>query len=140
MVPGMVSAFFRIKIYHVKFWHLFCWRLLRLSEVKKFQMMDQAYISTTQEATEHQFLVHLSKHLVKPGLYFVSKPNGRPCSTLNIWIKLLGSNYLDQIFISIFTSIFFIPIFLFYINICHSNFYVSHQFSYQFDNSLKTVG
>ena len=29
--------------------------------------------------TEHQFLVDLSKHLVKPGLYFMSKPTGRPC-------------------------------------------------------------
>ena len=25
------------------------------------------------------FLVDLSKHLVKPGLYFMSKPNGTPC-------------------------------------------------------------
>jgi hypothetical protein len=33
-------------------------------------------MSTTQEPTEHQFLVDLSKHLVKPGLYFVSIPNG----------------------------------------------------------------
>ena len=46
---------------------------------KKFQMNDQAKMSTTQEATEHQFLKYLSKHLVKPGLYFVSIPNGWPC-------------------------------------------------------------
>ena len=47
---------------------------------KKFQMIDQAQISITQEATDHQFLVDLSKHLVKTGLYFMSKPNGRPCA------------------------------------------------------------
>ena len=46
---------------------------------KKFQMVDQAQTSTTQETTEHQFLVDLSKHLVKPGLYFISIPNGWPC-------------------------------------------------------------
>ena len=33
-------------------------------------------LSTTQEATEHHFLVDLSNHLVKPGLYFISIPNG----------------------------------------------------------------
>ena len=43
---------------------------------KKFQMVDQAKISTTQEAPKGQFLVDLSKHLVKQGLYFVSIPNG----------------------------------------------------------------
>ena len=43
---------------------------------KKFQMVDQAYIPTTQKATEDQFFVDLSKHLFKPGLYFVSIPNG----------------------------------------------------------------
>ena len=37
---------------------------------------DKFSIYTTQEATEHQFLLELSKHLVKPGLYFMSKPNG----------------------------------------------------------------
>ena len=46
---------------------------------KRFQMMDQAYISTSQEATGHPFLADLSKHLVKPGLYFMSKPDGTPC-------------------------------------------------------------
>ena len=54
-----------------------CWGRVRS---KKFQTVGQAQISTTQEATEHQFLVDLSKHLVKPGLYFMSKPNGWPCS------------------------------------------------------------
>ena len=54
-----------------------CWGRVRY---KKFQMMDQAKISTTQEATEHQFLSELSKHVVKPGLYFMSKPNGTPCT------------------------------------------------------------
>ena len=39
---------------------------------------------TTQEALEHQFLLELSKHLVKPGLYFMSKPNGRPCTASQI--------------------------------------------------------
>ena len=29
-------------------------------------------MSISQEATEHQLTVDLSKHLVKPGLYFVS--------------------------------------------------------------------
>ena len=43
---------------------------------KKFQIVDQAQISTTQEATEHQFLVEFLKHLVKSGLNFVSIPNG----------------------------------------------------------------
>ena len=33
-------------------------------------------MSTTKKATEHQFLVDLSKHLVKPGLYFITIPNG----------------------------------------------------------------
>ena len=42
-------------------------------------MMDQAYISTSQEATGHPFLADLSKHLVKPSLYFMSKPDGTPC-------------------------------------------------------------
>jgi hypothetical protein len=41
-----------------------------------FQMVDQAEIPTTQEATQHQFVVDLSKCLVKPGLYFISIPNG----------------------------------------------------------------
>ena len=36
-------------------------------------------MSTTQEPTEHQFLLDLLKHLVKPGLYFLSIPNGWPC-------------------------------------------------------------
>ena len=43
---------------------------------KKFQMVDQAQISTTQEANEHKFLVDLLKHLVKPGLYFIAITNG----------------------------------------------------------------
>ena len=43
---------------------------------KKLQMVDQALTSTTKEVTERQFLVDLSKQLVKPGLYFVSIPNG----------------------------------------------------------------
>ena len=51
---------------------------------KKFQMVDQAQTSTTQETTEHQFLVDLSKHLVKPGLYFISIPSGWPCITV-LW-------------------------------------------------------
>ena len=46
--------------------------LVRSREVKKVSKQ----ISTTQEATEHQFLLDLSKHLVKPGLYFVSIPIG----------------------------------------------------------------
>ena len=50
--------------------------------LKKFQLVDQALISTIQEATEHQFLVDLSKYLVNPDLYFMSKPNGTPCSYL----------------------------------------------------------
>ena len=33
---------------------------------KKFQMVDAALIPTTQEATEHQFLVDLLKHLDLP--------------------------------------------------------------------------
>ena len=37
-------------------------------------------MSTTQDPTEHQFLLDLSKHLVKAGLYFVSIPSGWPCS------------------------------------------------------------
>jgi hypothetical protein len=32
-------------------------------------------MSTTQEATDHQFLVYLTKNQVKPGLYFMSIPN-----------------------------------------------------------------
>ena len=32
---------------------------------KKFQVVDQAEISITQKPTEYQFLVDLSKHLVK---------------------------------------------------------------------------
>ena len=52
-------------------------------------------MSTTQEATEHQFLVDLSKHLVQPGLYFMSKPNDTPCMLKQIsshneeWQKFL---------------------------------------------------
>ena len=53
-----------------------CWGCVRS---KRFQMMDQAYISTPKEATGHPFLADLSKHLVKPGLYFMSKPDGTPC-------------------------------------------------------------
>ena len=44
-------------------------------------------MSTTQEPTEHQFLVDLSNHLVKPGLYFVSIPNGWPCMYLIKYAK-----------------------------------------------------
>ena len=73
------KSFDRILKTHIESYHLYCRRPLRLCGVKKNHMIDQAEISTTQEVTEHQFLVHLSKHLVKPGLYFVSKPNGRPC-------------------------------------------------------------
>ena len=36
-------------------------------------------LKTIEEATEHQFLVDLSKYLVKPGLYFISNPDGGPC-------------------------------------------------------------
>ena len=43
---------------------------------KKFEIVDQAEIPTIEEATEHQFLVDLSKYLVKPGLYFISNPDG----------------------------------------------------------------
>ena len=42
-------------------------------EVKK---VSNSGSGTTQEPTEHHVLVDLSKHLVKPGLYFVSIPNG----------------------------------------------------------------
>ena len=35
---------------------------------KKFEIVDQAEIPTIEEATEHQFLVDLSKYLVKLGL------------------------------------------------------------------------
>ena len=36
-------------------------------------------MSTTQKPAEPKFLIDLSKHLVKLGLYFVSIPNGLPC-------------------------------------------------------------
>jgi hypothetical protein len=66
---------------------------------KKFQMMDQAYISTTQEATEHQFLIELSKHLVKPVFYFMSKPNGTPCTYMlgNQVLHLHGTRVLRDL-------------------------------------------
>ena len=48
---------------------------------------------TTQDATEHQVLVDLSKHLVKPGLYFVSIPNGWPCSSI-FRIMVVESNFI----------------------------------------------
>ena len=40
-----------------------------------------------------QFLVDLSKHLVKPGLYFMSKPNDIPCNMVypsNLLLLLRG--------------------------------------------------
>ena len=46
---------------------------------------------TTQEPTEHQFLVDLSKHLVKPGLYFV-------CQFL--MVDLIGPTFINFDFFS----------------------------------------
>ena len=55
-------------------------------------------MSTTQEPTEHLFLVDLSKHLVKPGLYILSIPNGWPCREQEMWIYALHSpNYQSSI-------------------------------------------
>ena len=50
---------------------------------------------------EHQFLVDLSKHLVKPGLYFVSKPNGRPCSS-----GTLAQQFANKVIFSLFRNVF----------------------------------
>ena len=53
--------------------------------------MDQAYISTSQEATEHQFLVDLSKH-------FFSKHQNKVLKLLNsrIWKTLKSSVVIFQ--------------------------------------------
>ena len=51
-------------------------------------------MSTTQDATEHQFLVDLSKHLVKPGLYFVSNPNGRYLRRFALVLTFLSCKWL----------------------------------------------
>ena len=54
---------------------------MRQCEIKKVSNEASGInFHCTQEATEHQVLVELSKHLVKSGLYFMSKPNGTtPC-------------------------------------------------------------
>jgi hypothetical protein len=49
--------------------------------------MDQAQISTTQEATEHQFLVDLSKHLVKP-------------AHLTYWLQILSKLCFQRVALS----------------------------------------
>ena len=52
-------------------------------------------MSTTQEPTEHQFLVTLSKHLVEIAVYFVSIPNGWPCIATNIYNTISHKVLLD---------------------------------------------
>ena len=70
-----------MQLYSTSYFRL-CQRLLRPREFNFFFKCLIRHIfpvSTTQEAPEHQFLVDLSKNLVKTGLYFVSIPKGWPC-------------------------------------------------------------
>ena len=52
---------------------------MRLSEVRKVSNDGSGINFHYLEATNRQFFVDLSKHLEKPGLFFMSKPNGTPC-------------------------------------------------------------
>ena len=62
-------------------------------------------MSTTQEATEHQFLVDLSKHLGKPGLYFLSIPNGYPVYNLRPRFEFLVDKFKKAIAFRIITTL-----------------------------------
>ena len=60
-------------------WHPFWRRLLRPREVKKVWNSGSSINSHFSGSHWASVLVDLSKHLVNPGLYFVSISNGWPC-------------------------------------------------------------
>ena len=72
-------------------------------------------MSTTQEPAEHQFLVDMSKHLVEPGIYFLSIPNDWPCILGELCRSCETKRYLlaEEETIHGYTSFFWNKTFLF---------------------------
>jgi hypothetical protein len=72
-------------------WHPFWRRPVRVHEVKKVSNSGSGINFHYSGIHWASVLVDLLKHLVKPGLYFVSTPNGWPCR-LVIWSGANGGN------------------------------------------------